>query len=249
MKHKNKPKFSIITVVLNGERYIENTIKSVLSQSYKNFEYIIIDGKSNDKTLKIISKYKNKISKLRSKKDKGIYDAFNIGMSYAKGDYICFVNSDDILRKNALKIINKYIDTYPNIDFIFGGVKKHWGVLYGYRPEKIKFSWGFYSSHSTGFYIKRKSAERIGKYNLKYKYNADYDYFYRMIVKFKMKGVATKKNEVVGVFRRGGFSSRVHYKKLFLEDLRIRYDNNQNIILILIIAIYKFIKHFRKIIL
>ena len=93
MKHKNKPKFSIITVVLNGERYIENTIKSVLSQSYKNFEYIIIDGKSNDKTLKIISKYKNKISKLRSKKGKGIYDAFNIGMSYAKGDYICFVNS------------------------------------------------------------------------------------------------------------------------------------------------------------
>ena len=64
-----------------------------------------------------------------------------------------------------------------------------------------------------------------------------------------MKGIATKKNEVVGVFRRGGFSSRVHYRKLFLEDLRIRYDNNQNIFLILIIAIYKLAKHFRKIIL
>ena len=98
------------------------------------------------------------------------------------------------------------------------------------------------------FTLKEKSAQRIGKYNLKYKYNADYDYFYRMIVRFKMKGIATK-NEVVGVFRRGGFSSRVHYRKLFLEDLRIRYDNNQNIFLILIIAIYKLAKHFRKIIL
>jgi len=249
VKYKKKPLFSIITVVLNGEKYIEKTIKSIISQSYKSYEHIIIDGGSTDKTLNIIKKYKKKITKIISKKDKGIYDAFNIGMSYAKGDYICFVNSDDVLKRNALKTINRYIGKYPKIDFIFGSVKKHWGILYGFRPEKIKFSWGFYSSHSTGFYIKRKSAERIGKYNLKYKYNADYDYFYRMIVKFKMKGVATKKNEVVGVFRRGGFSSRVHYKKLFLEDLRIRYDNNQNIILILIIAIYKFIKHFRKIIL
>ena len=65
-------------------------------------------------------------------------------MSYAKGDYICFVNSDDILRKNALKIIKYINNAYPNIDFIFGNVKKHWGILYGYRPEKIKFSWGFY---------------------------------------------------------------------------------------------------------
>ena len=249
MKYKKKPLFSIITVVLNGEKYIEKTIKSIISQSYKSYEHIIIDGGSTDKTLNIINKYKKKITKIISKKDKGIYDAFNIGMSYAKGDYICFVNSDDILKRNALKIINKYIEINPKIDFIFGSVKKHWGILYGYRPEKIKFSWGFYSSHSTGFYIKRKSAQRIGKYNLKYKYNADYDYFYRMIVRFKMKGIATKKNEVVGVFRRGGFSSRVHYRKLFLEDLRIRYDNNQNIFLILIIAIYKLAKHFRKIIL
>ena len=249
MKYKKKPLFSIITVVLNGEKYIEKTIKSIISQSYKSYEHIIIDGGSTDKTLNIINKYKKKITKIISKKDKGIYDAFNIGMSYAKGDYICFVNSDDILKRNALKIINKYIEINPKIDFIFGSVKKHWGILYGYRPEKIKFSWGFYSSHSTGFYIKRKSAQRIGKYNLKYKYNADYDYFYRMIVRFKMKGIATKKNEVVGVFRRGGFSSRVHYRKLFLEDLQIRYDNNQNIFLILIIAIYKLAKHFRKIIL
>ena len=64
-----------------------------------------------------------------------------------------------------------------------------------------------------------------------------------------MKGIATKKNEIVGIFRRGGFSSRINYRKSFLEDLRIRYDNNQNIFLISVIALYKFFKHFRKIVL
>ena len=247
MKYKKKPKFSIITVVLNGEKHIEKTIKSVISQNYKDYEYIVIDGRSTDRTLNILKKYKKNISKFRSKKDKGIYDAFNKGMKISKGDFICFVNSDDVLRKNALKIIQNYIDRNSKIDFIFGSVKKHWGILHGYRPNKIKFSWGFYSSHSTGFYIRRTSAKKVGNYNLRYKYNADYDYFYRMIVEHKMQGTATKKKEIVGVFRRGGFSSRVHYRKLFFEDLRIRYNNNQNIILIIIIAIYKFFKHFKKI--
>ena len=114
MKYKKKPLFSIITVVLNGEKYIEKTIKSIISQSYKSYEHIIIDGGSTDKTLNIINKYK-KITKIISKKDKGIYDAFNIGMSYAKGDYICFVNSDDVLKRNALKIINKYIEINPKL--------------------------------------------------------------------------------------------------------------------------------------
>ena len=72
-----------------------------------------------------------------------------------------------------------------NIDFIFGSVRKHWGILHGYKPEKIKYSWGFYSSHSTGFFIKKDSAKVVGYSNTKYKYHADYDYFFRMIVKKK----------------------------------------------------------------
>ena len=247
-RFSNKPVFSIVTVVLNGEKYIEETIKSIISQNYKNYEYIVIDGGSTDRTPQILKKYKKKISKIKCEKDKGIYDAFNKGMRIAKGEFICFVNSDDVLKKNALKIIKKYINKHPKIDFIFGSVKKHWGILHGYKPHKIKFSWGFYSSHSTGFYIKRTSAKKIGNYDLKYKYHADYDYFYRMIIKHKMNGVATSKNEVVGIFRRGGFSSKIHYRKLFMEELMIRYNNQQNIILILIIAIYKFFKHFNKII-
>ena len=204
-RFKKKPFFSIITVVYNSEKYLEETIKSVFNQSFKNFEYIIIDGGSSDGTYRIIKKYEKKIDYWISEKDNGIYDAFNKGMNLSSGKYIGIVNSDDILLPNALALLDQYDKENPNIDFIFGSVKKHWGILHGYRPEKIYYSWGFYSSHSTGFFIKRKSEKKVGLYNLKYKFHADYDYFYRMIVKHKLQGVGTKKNELFGIFARGGF--------------------------------------------
>ena len=247
---RSRPLFSIITVVHNNEKYLEETIKSVLSQSFKNFEYIIIDGGSTDNTLNIIKKYEHSIDYWLSEQDKGIYDAFNKGMSLSKGNFIGIINSDDTYTKNALRIISRYIQNKKNkdLDFIFGSVKKHWGILHGYKPKKIFYSWGFYSSHSTGFFIRRNSAKKVGFYNLKYKYHADYDYFYRMIVGHKMKGISTKKNEVTGIFRRGGFSSKIKFRKLFMEELLIRYNHNQSILLIFIIFIYKTVKNFRKII-
>ena len=169
-RNKKKPLFSIITVTRNSEKHVEECIKSVLGQKYKNFEYIIIDGKSSDQTLKIIKKYQKKINIIKSEKDKGIYDAFNKGVNLSAGKFICIVNSDDILTNNALYIINKYIKK-KKFDFIFGSVKKHWGILHGYKPKKIKYSWGFYSSHSTGFFISKNAALKVGKYNIKYKFH------------------------------------------------------------------------------
>ena len=246
-KIKKKPVFTIITVVLNGDKHLRETIESVKNQKFNDFEYILIDGGSTDKTIKIIKQYKNFINYWVSEKDNGLYDAFNKGMRLARGDYIGIINSDDIYKPNALKIINKYIKKNPMIDFIFGSVKKHWGVLYGYRPHKIKYSWGFYSSHSTGFFLKKEAADKVGFYNLKYKYHADYDYFYRMIVKNKMKGVATKKNEIVGIFRRGGFSSTIGFWKTFKEEIKIRYDNGQNIFLLIFICLHKIFKNYKRI--
>ena len=185
-KINSNPFFSIITVVLNNEKFLEQTIKSVLSQKYKNFEYIIIDGGSTDNTIKIIKKYEKNIDYWVSEKDKGLYDAFNKGMSIAKGEFIGIINSDDLYTKNSLSIISKYVLNNKKIDFIFGSVKKHWGILHGYRPEKIFYSWGFYSSHSTGFFLRRIAASKVGLYNIMYKYHADYDYFYRLIVQVKM---------------------------------------------------------------
>ena len=190
---KDQPLITIITVVYNNEKFIEEAILSLHKQNYKNYEHIIIDGGSTDKTLDIIKKYEHKIDYWCSEKDNGIYDAFNKGMQLAKGDYMGFLNSDDYYSDNALEILNNYIKKNQDIDFIFGAVKKHWGVLYGYKPYKIHWSWGFYSSHSTGFFIKTNSAKKVGFYKLKYQYSSDYDYFFRMIVKNKLKVLEPKK--------------------------------------------------------
>ena len=241
-----KPLISIITVVRNGEKHLEECINSVLAQKFKDFEYLVIDGNSSDNTRNIIKKYEPKIDFYLSENDKGIYDAFNKGMKYVRGKYFGYVNSDDMLNPNALEILSRYINSYPEKDFFFGAVKKHWGILYGYKPWKVSFSWGFYSSHSTGFFIKTTSSKKVGEYNLKYKFSADYDYFYRMIVKHKLKGIGTKKTELFGIFRRGGFSSKLNFFEHFGEEIRIRLDNGQNKLLIALIIIFKSLKNINK---
>ena len=243
----NYPVVTIITVVKNNEKYIEETIKSVLNQKYKNIEYIIVDGNSSDGTLEIIKKYENSIDYIVSENDLGLYDAFNKGISIAKGDLIGMVNSDDILLPDATEILVKYYNKYPNIDFFFGTVKKHWGLLHGFEPWKIKFTWYFYTSHSTGFYIKKEVAKEVGKYSLKFKYVSDFDYFYRLIVHKKKIGMATKKNEIFGIFRPGGLSSIIDFWDLFFEKNQVRIDNKQNKYLILIMILIKIILHFKRI--
>ena len=225
---ETKPLITIITIVKNNQKLLSETFESVFNQSFKNFEYIVIDGKSNDRTIDLIKKNNEKINYWISQEDEGIYFAFNKGLDLARGELIGFVNSDDKLRVDALSILAKYYDLFPKNDFFFGSVKKHWGVLHGYKPWKIRWSWGFYSSHSTGFYIKKNAAKKLGYYNTLYKYHADYDYFFRMIVKEKLSGIATKKDEIFGDFRRGGFSSKIKYRKLFFEEMKIRYDNGQS---------------------
>jgi glycosyltransferase involved in cell wall biosynthesis len=244
---ENKNLISILTVVKDGEKYLEECILSVAKLNYKNYEHIIVDGCSSDKTIQIIKKYEDQIDYWCSKPDQGIYDGFNTALTLAKGEYVGFVNSDDLLTPDSLVILDRYIKNYPDKDFIFGSVQKHWGVLHGYRPWKIKFSWGFYSSHSTGFFIKLSSAKKLGFYNLNYKYSSDYDYFYRMIVHNKMKGIATNKEELFGIFRRGGFSSKINFFDHFCEEIKIRLNNKQNRVLILILFIYKFIKNLNRI--
>ena len=244
-KNFQKPLVSLITVVKNNEKYIQETFESIKNQTKKNFEYIVIDGNSSDGTKEVIKKNAHLIDFYISENDESLWDGFNKGMSLAKGEYIGFVNSDDVLLPNAMKIFESY-KKKNNFDFFFGSVKKHWGILHGYKPWKIHYSWGFYSSHSTGFYIKQSVFKDVGYYNLKYKFSADYDYFYRLIVKHKYKGIASKKDEVFGIFRRGGFSSQIKFIDHFFEEMKIRIDNKQNKLLILIIFIYKFLKNLKK---
>ena len=244
--NKKIPKISIITSVLNDEKGIENTIKSVINQKYKNLEYIVVDGGSTDKTLKIIKKYKKYITKIVSEKDHGIYYGFNRGLNLATGDLIGFINSSDAYTSKAFKLLIKYYRDYQNVDFFFGAVKKHYGVLYGYKPWKIYFSWGFYSSHSTGFFIKKHAAKIVGNYNTLYRISSDYDYFYRMIIKHKFKGIGTKKSELFGIFARGGYSSKVPMINRTLEEILIRKNNGQNILTLLFIFFVKIVFNYKK---
>ena len=244
---KKNYKISIITVTKNSQKFLEQNILSLKKQTYRNFEHIIIDGKSSDKTNDIIKKYKKHIHYSVSEKDKGLYDAMNKGIIASTGDIIGILNSDDIYYKKALEIVNNYFNNYKEIDFLFGTVKKH-KLMHGYYPKKIHWTFGFYSSHSVGFFIKKKSQLQLGLYNIKYKYSADYDLFYRMIVKKNMIGISTKKKEILGKFRAGGLSDQIKYVDFLKENFQIRLDNGQNKLYLYLIFILRILRNFKRLI-
>ena len=115
-------KFSVITTVFNGEKTIGRTIESVVSQTYKKYEYIIVDAQSKDNTFNEINKYKKYISKIISEPDKSIYEGMNKGIQNSNGDIIAIINSGDTYSKNALKINQYFVKN--NFDFMFGTVLK-----------------------------------------------------------------------------------------------------------------------------
>ena len=241
-----KPKFSIITVVLNDKPGLKKTIKSILKQKFRNFEYLIIDGGSTDGTLNLLKKYNGKIDYWISKKDKGIWDAVNKGILLSKGKYVNTINAGDTYHsKNSLTIINDYFEKDDTVDFIFGTVKKN-KVYHKYEPKKMFWSFNFYPAHSGGFFVKRIIHKKIGLYNLKYKCSSDYDFFWRLINKYRFKGTSTKKNELISNFKLGGFSSKYSFFQHVLEETHIRMDNGQNKIVVITIFLLRCIKNFYK---
>jgi len=246
IKKENKPKFSIITVTKNSQQYLKKNILSVQNQTFKCFEHIIVDGNSSDKTKSILRRYKKKL-RIITENDKGLYDAMNKGIKIAKGEIIGILNSDDYYYPKALKIIKNYFLMNPKIDFVFGSVIKYNQVRSGFFPWKIYWTFGFYSTHSVGFFIKKTSQKKLGLYNTKYKYSADYDLFYRMIVKKKMKGIATKKNEIIGYFRPGGISDKIKYLDYLNENTKIRLNNKQNYFFVMLIHFIRYLKRFKLI--
>jgi glycosyltransferase involved in cell wall biosynthesis len=164
-----KPLISVITVVYNGSKTCEKTIKSVINQTYDNVEYIIIDGGSTDGTLDIIEKYEDKIDYWISEKDSGIYDAMNKGIKVANGDWIYFLGADDILF-DVLDDLFKELDIEKNA--VYGDAyvpKQH--KLYNGKFTKFKL---FFNNicHQAIFYNKKVFQNR--QFDLKYKFLSDY---------------------------------------------------------------------------
>ena len=174
----SNPKISIITVVFNSKNYIEDTIKNILSQTYKNIEYIIIDGKSTDGTVEIIKSYQDEISLWISEPDKGLYDAMNKGIRLATGDYILFINSGDKLFDITTieQVFSKPIaDVYYGDTVIINTNDQEIGLRRLRPPEKLSFKSfrkGMLVCHQS--FIARR--ELVPNFNLNYRFAADYDW-------------------------------------------------------------------------
>lgn len=182
------PKFSIITVTYNAGKVLEDTIQSVITQTYKNVEYIIVDGKSTDSTMDIVNRYREHIHTIVSEPDKGLYDAMNKGIDLATGDYLCFLNAGDELHED---------DTLQLIVHSLSGEKELPDVIYGETaivdeeghflrmrrlstPEHLtwkSFQHGMLVCHQA-FMPRRNLAV---KYNLKYRFSADFDWCIRIM--------------------------------------------------------------------
>lgn len=201
--YKEKPLISIVTVVYNGEQYLEETIQSVIHQTYDNVEYIVIDGGSSDGTLDIIKKYENFIDYWVSEKDEGIYDAMNKGLKICTGVIIGILNSDDWYQENSIQLI---VDNKIK-GVIYGLMKTHFndGTYYIHNPPipKNKECMKISSVHPTVF-VHRDCYKSFGFFNTNYTLSADFD----LLLKFYTNGVKFMKiNKIISNFRGGGASS------------------------------------------
>lgn len=202
----SNPLISIITISFNSIKTIERTILSVLNQTYKNIEYIIIDGGSTDGTVDIIKKYSDRISYWVSEKDEGISDAFNKGILASHGEIIGIINSDDWYENDALEtIIN--LDNKNHADFYIGALK-YWNnnkyiIEYPDPEYQKKIYYRMTHINHPASFIKRKTYNDVGLFNTKYKYVMDRDLFIR-ISKCNKRGIFT--NKIISNMLSGGVS-------------------------------------------
>lgn len=224
-------KFSIITVVYNGEKTIKRTIESILKQEYTDYEYIIIDGLSKDATLTIASSYIERFNgrlKIYSEKDNGIYDAMNKGVKKAEGQYIWLINADDYAEPDALMKIVRYYDSHPdrNESILAGGlnlvnsntgdiIKKVYvdDTQFDKKVKKLKMP----VSHPSTI-VPKVVYERVGLFDSDYYISGDIDFIFRCYY-YKEDFVCPK--IILTNMTDGGISNKFPLKKN-LHDFSIR---------------------------
>lgn len=229
-------KISIITATYNSSPTLPHTFQSILSQSYSNFEYIVVDGASKDATLDIIKEYEPKFGgKMRyiSEPDKGIYDAMNKGIRMATGDVIGILNSDDFYTSpDVLKAIAETFESEPSLDAVYGDIhfvrpSNLTKCVRYYSCKSFKRSWmrfGFMAAHPS-FYVRRECFETYGLYKTDYKICADFEFMLRTIYLHRIKTKYIPMDMVT--MRMGGASTAglaVH-KLIMKEHLRAYREN------------------------
>jgi glycosyltransferase involved in cell wall biosynthesis len=216
----HSPKISIITLSLNAEAHIVDTIKSIATQTYENIEYIIIDGGSTDSTVGLIKENEGTIAQWISEPDKGISDAMNKGLKLATGDYILFLHADDYLINpdaltEAVSFINNNADIYIFKVLLDNGSTKKTSSI-----NKLGFMTNFkMGSCHQGQLCSRKFFEAVGDFNTDLKITMDYD----LVLRAYRQGFQSKSvNLIISVMRMTGISSRLNW-----QGLRARFDEER----------------------
>lgn len=226
MSKKLTPLVSIITVVYNGEKYLEQTILSVINQSYINIEYIIIDGGSTDGTLTIIDKYKESIDCWVSEPDKGLYNAMNKGIRKAKGELIGMINSDDWYETDAVKLmvnallnnINKTIFHADRYDVKSNGERS----VRKFNPSVFKFKYyGMTYNHPSMFITCREYQKHL--YNENLRSHSDYQFVLEALLEDESKFLYIPK--VIVNYRLEGISARMSIN----ESVKATYGIRRNL--------------------
>lgn len=249
-------KVSIITVSYNSAATIRDTIESVLSQGYKNIEYIIVDGASKDTTMAIVNEYGYKISKVVSEPDKGIYDAMNKGISLATGDVIGILNSDDFYEGS--EVISSVVESFsssPDSQVVFGDivfvnaddlntVTRFYGAEH-FRAWKLRFGW--MPPHPATF-VRSEAYKATGLYSTEYKISADYEMFVRLLLVRKFK--FSRLDKVLVRMRAGGVStsgvkSSLHLNKEIVQACR-RNGVYTNILMVLSKIPFKLFEYVKR---
>lgn len=244
-------KVTIITATYNSVKTLEDTMKSVLAQTYADIEYIVVDGASTDGTQQLIRQYEplfgNRL-KWISEKDKGIYDAMNKGIQMASGDVVGILNSDDyftshdVIERMVSSFDNKALDAiYGDIHFIRDGQPDKCLRYYSskpFRPLWLRF--GFMPAHPS-FYCRREVFEKVGLYKTDYKIGSDYEMMVRLFMVHKIRAKYLPIDFVT--MRTGGASTRNVKSRMQLikEDVRGCRENGiyTNSLMICIKFLYK----------
>lgn len=247
-------KVSIITAVYNNKEHIEDCLKSVIDQDYKNIEYIIIDGGSTDGTLEIVNRYKDSISIVISEPDNGIYDALNKGIRLATGDIIGILHSDDLYANEYVvqKVVKAFIEhhvqgVYGDLVYIdrnnTNKVIRYWKGG-EYKLDLLKRGW--MSPHPT-FFVKKEIYDKYGFFDTTYKIASDYDLILRFLWQHKISIHYIP--EVLIKMKMGGISNKrvKHIITKSLEDYRALRSNKVGGILTLFFKnILKIPQFFRR---
>ncbi|EFE0328605.1 glycosyltransferase, partial [Escherichia coli] len=225
-------RISIITATYNSEKTLLDTLLSLEKQTYPDIEYIVVDGASNDNTIKLIKSNCTKVSKIICEPDKGIYDALNKGIQAASGDVIGFLHSDDLLAyDDAIADIAKTFEI-TGCDAIYGDLEyvaqndttKRIRLWKSGSFSRFKMKVGWMPPHPS-FYMKRKCYRQFGCFSLDYRISADYDSLLRYILKQRISTEYLPK--VLVKMRVGGISNRSvsSMVKKSMEDIRVMNQN------------------------